>query len=245
MPRRIRTWIFDLGERLSRLVTGPSALSLLPAMLLTAFLAGGGAWLFVAAVAGPGMLAAVTLLHSGAIRSAIVPVAMRGRGDRGSLEAALDNALVAARRSGGRTACIMLELGNYAALLDRHGGGSLQPVIDSVARRLRANLRRDDSVFYLGGGRFGIAVAAVNAPRSVREMATRIAGVAAASVPAPGGGAGMSVRHGIAVSSPNRRETGPQLAMRASADIADVTDEGPSRRRCPTIGQGRPLPDSP
>jgi EAL domain-containing protein (putative c-di-GMP-specific phosphodiesterase class I)/GGDEF domain-containing protein len=220
MLRRVDITLSDLSDRLAVLVTGRFALALLPAALLAAVLAGGGTGAIVVAALAPGVLAATVLLRRGLIGPA--QGGRRAPLSTNSLEAALDDGLAATGRGWGLTGCIMIDIDSYDALVDRRGPGAAQAAIDRIAQHLREVVRGGDRVFYLGGGRFGLAMAPTRSADAgaLDEFAARIER-AIATAPPPG--APVCVRTGTALSDAQRRETGTGLARRATAALAGGT----------------------
>jgi len=153
---RIRLKILALRRGMADLVTGPLAFALLPALLLAAFRAGGETALLVAAIALPLALFTIAMVERGALRLSdhqrrgTDPVSGR------SFEDTLDRALVTGARRGVQTGCIMLELEAHDRVLRGQGPQAAQAMIGRSAQLLRRNLRRDERMFYLGGGRFGL-----------------------------------------------------------------------------------------
>ena len=80
-----------------------------------------------------------------------------------------------------------------------------------------------DRVFYLGGGRFGLAIRRRHAPRT-RARSTNLPRVSSAPIAtAPPPGAPVCVRRARPCPTPQRRETGTGLARRATAALAGGT----------------------
>jgi diguanylate cyclase (GGDEF)-like protein len=82
----------------------------------------------------------------------------------------LEQAIIAAGRSGGRFACMILDLDRFKEINDTLGHNIGDEVLREVASRLARGLRESDTVARLGGDEFAILLPSAN----VRE-ATRIA----------------------------------------------------------------------
>jgi len=205
---RIRHTLVVLQQGLARVVTGPFALGLLPAMMLAAFRAGGEAALLVVAIILPAGLVVAALFDRDMFRKARDDGTMHITGR--TLEDTLDQMLGIAARHGAPAACIMLELQDYDALFDGRGAARARATADRIATRLRRGLRRRDRVFYLGGGRFGIAIGPARGidADAVRTLAARLRH-----------DLGAPARCGTAVSSPDGRDTGAGLVRAAAAAL--------------------------
>jgi diguanylate cyclase (GGDEF)-like protein len=82
----------------------------------------------------------------------------------------LEQAIIAAGRSGGRFACMILDLDRFKEINDTLGHNIGDEVLREIASRLARGLRESDTVARLGGDEFAILLPSAN----VRE-ATRIA----------------------------------------------------------------------
>lgn len=211
--RHIGHKLFILRRGVADIVTGPLALAVLPAMLLAAHWAGGKSALLVAAIALPAGLALIAVLD----RNMLCTEDGRGDGTIAgrSLEDTLDAALRVAARHARPTACIMIEAEAHDSLLDTRGATAARAEAGRIERHLRATLRRRDRVFYLGGGRFGIALAPAPGidARSVEALITRFRQRLAENR--------LTVRCGVALATLHRVETGAGLVRAAAAAMRD------------------------
>ena len=246
MIRRVNHKLFDLRRTLADLATGPQALALLPLALLVGFWAGGGATLLVALLTLPALLVLAGIAdrrhRAGAAGDGAGPVVADGR----SLEEALDNILRKLRDRGGQAACLMLALDHFESVRNAQGARAAAAATDHVASRLRANLRRRDRVFFLGRGRFGIALSparGLSADR-VLQLAHRLRDEMQGPPRAAGPSPCFSACIGIGMTGEDGGTSGAELAVAASAALAAARDAGPGsvRLRHPAAGGAAPAP---
>ncbi len=235
MLRRIHHKLFVLRCLLARLVTGPLALGLLPVALLAAFRAGGQQALVIAAVLGPACLVlagAFERRRSGdALALRAGETAIKGK----SLEDALDAALRDTRR-GGKTACLMLELENFDSIAQEQGAAAAASITDYVAQQLRAGLRWRDQVFFLGHGRFGVALAPIKelSPEDAMALSRRLQKKLMQSAARERPDHCFTTCIGIAISGTAGLDSGPDLMAAAAQALRDAREVAPATIRLHT-----------
>ena len=246
---RIRLKILALRRGMADLVTGPLAFALLPALLLAAFRAGGETALLVAAIALPLALFTIAMVERGALRLSdhqrrgTDPVSGR------SFEDTLDRALVTGARRGVQTGCIMLELEAHDRVLRGQGPQAAQAMTGRSAQLLRRNLRRDERMFYLGGGRFGIAVAPAPGidAQSLARLAERLRERLRAGLETGERDPDPGIRCGAALSAQDGCKTAAGLIRAATAAMGDGTSchDAPLHRQRRASGKAGPTPPGP
>lgn len=233
MLRRINHRLFLLRHALGDAVSGPLALALLPAALLAGFWFGGEPALLAAAIVAPTLVvlagAADRRRRNGVHGLQANPAFVSGR----SLEEALDAAMRAAKTRGGLAACLMLELENYDAILAAQGPASAEFATDHVAHRLRSVLRRRDRVFFLGRGRFGIALAPVRSmtAEGVFDLARRLQDDLRLPLDGAGPGQCFSTCIGICTAQGSGASSGADLVSGAGAALREAREFAPATIR--------------
>lgn len=150
-----------LRWHLRRALTGPHSLAFLPACVLAAFWIGGEPWLILIALALPLSYALAGGFQS---RPDAPPPELdeaTGLPPREVLEDALDDRLDMARTRGRHTACLMVEIDDFAEMADRLGRAAADDILCRTAERLRGAVRGGDLVCKCSDGGFGIALAPV------------------------------------------------------------------------------------
>lgn len=227
MILRVRQTCALMRRRLADLLTGPLALALLPALLLIGYWAGGEPALLWSTIAFPGLLALAGVFA----RSKPAHGPETGPPDTcTSLEEALETSLRRVGAQGGMTACVMLELENYAPLARAHGALAAGKAADRVADRLQTCLRRRDRVFRLDNATFGIVLSPPRAmtPQTACKLAARLQ----CEAQCPDGTQPEALRFtaaaGVCLSAGGLSETGTGLASAAVSALREAATRGPS-----------------
>ncbi|MEH6774704.1 MAG: GGDEF domain-containing phosphodiesterase [Cereibacter changlensis] len=126
----------------------------LPAVTLLAFWAGGERMLILTALGLPVVLLLALVLPG---RNAAAPEGLGGLAQRPQIIATLDETL-SAESAGWTTACLVVQIDDLCCLLERHGRAAWTEVIARSAERISAALRQGDSLAWLSGGSFAIAL---------------------------------------------------------------------------------------
>lgn len=149
-----------LWAGLRAVLTGPHMLAFLPATMLGGYWFGGEPALIVAAVALP----ALVVLSGWLPRPGHGPRGrdpLTGLASRADLIAALDTAFSGERSTGRRSACITLELDEFAGFETQHGPAAAESILRRVAERLKSHLRDGDLVARLDHAVFAVALSPV------------------------------------------------------------------------------------
>ncbi|WP_426195392.1 DAHL domain-containing protein [Massilia sp. DWR3-1-1] len=83
----------------------------------------------------------------------------------------LEHALIRAGRRDDTVVVMFFDLDGFKAVNDTHGHGIGDLVLQEVARRVRARLRKEDVLARLGGDEFVVMFEQVNAPEAARRIA--------------------------------------------------------------------------
>ncbi|MEY8875729.1 MAG: diguanylate cyclase [Leptothrix sp. (in: b-proteobacteria)] len=138
--------------------------------------------------------------------------------NRALLQERLDQALAAANRRGEAVAVCYLDLDGFKPINDNHGHAAGDEVLRSVAQRLLAMVRRDETVARLGGDEFVILLPRAGPRAELASLLQRL--VAAVAQPVRlGTGIAVSVcaTVGVAVSPDDGMDA---RALLSSADVA-------------------------
>ncbi len=177
MPNQFKAGFSTLKRRTRRLLFGPQVLAFLPAMALGAFWVGGEQWLIMIALGLP-------------VVFALVGVEDRGPRSQAKLSTpALDSEhvmrefLEIAAKTNRNTACLVVQLDDFAELINRYGQNAGEHITLRTSERLFSVLRDDDVVISLGQGRFVIALSPIR--RFGLETAIQLSGRLQAAVEEP------------------------------------------------------------
>ncbi|MDL2358037.1 MAG: diguanylate cyclase, partial [Pseudomonadota bacterium] len=129
----------------------------------------------------------------------------------------LEHALVRAGRRGTTVVVMFFDLDGFKAVNDTFGHGTGDLVLQAVAQRVRAKLRKEDALARLGGDEFVILLEEVGS----REGATRVAQLTLDQIAGivDAGGKPVSISASIGISSAHGR---PGAARGASALLAEA-----------------------
>lgn len=150
----------------------------------------------------------------------------------------LDRIARRARDTGRRFAVMVLDLDRFKCINDTHGHAAGDTVLETVAQRLRENLRPTDLLARIGGEEFLVALpeATLGTARIAAERLCRVVGAEPISLPDGSGRVTVTVSVGLAL-GPELRETGdpgPELSGRDAlrrADSALMAAKGEGRNQ--------------
>ena len=197
----------------------PMLLLTLPVVAVMGYLAAGGLGIVLATACLTAVLA-------------IIPeqVAAPRHGDpvtglplRPDLEAAVDGALEKSRREHRNLGVIVVEIDRFKNLVERYDHRLIDALLQTVADRLRGELRDADVLARLDGPSFGIALSP--ARRLDLEAAIQLIGrlqqAVAEPIPNQGANIYLTISAGFALAERVEKPTGPRLVQ-----AQDVEDRG-------------------
>lgn len=140
---------------------GPQILAFVPALTLGGYWFGGEGVLFFMAIFLPALLALVSMFtpmrHPTAPVGPVDPVTHLPLKD--ALTASLDRNFSRCDETGLRTACLAIEIDDFATYLDQHGQAASEMILSQVAERIRSTLRDSDVVSRVENAVFAVALA--------------------------------------------------------------------------------------
>jgi diguanylate cyclase (GGDEF)-like protein len=151
-------------------------------------------------------------------------------------------AIVAARRRGGRLALLFLDLDDFKRVNDTQGHAAGDAMLQRVAQRLRAAVREADTVSRHGGDEFLVLLSEVARREDAIRIADKLLSALAAPGPAPGWAKGVTASIGISL-YPDDGEDVKTLVERADAAMYQAKRQGPGHRAC--HGEAAVAPRSP
>lgn len=216
----------DIAAMLNRLrdaLIGPQTLAFLPAICLGSYWFGGETFLFVTALMLPAVFA--TLGAAPALSRALdenrvqTHDGITGLPLRAAVIETLDQILDSRDVTGRTTACMIIDIDDYPALVANFGTASVDDMLKTAARRLIATLREYDVVARLGDARFGIALAPVRRAdlETMIQLASRLQ--AALAEPYPLNATKVYATCSIGFCLPDRA---PAYSGQAFLDAAEV-----------------------
>lgn len=138
----------------------------------------------------------------------------------------LHQAVAHSRRSGSRMAMLFLDLDNFKWINDTFGHGAGDRVLRSVAGRLTATVREEDTVSRHGGDEFLVLLPEINSPEEAAVVARKI--VAALAAPGLVAGHEVAVEASIGISIFPDDGTDPdRLIDQADAAMYRSRHQGP------------------
>lgn len=166
-----------------------------------------------------------------AVKQTIHVDTLTGVKNRAGINAALDDAVAAARQAGGQVCVFYIDLDGFKGINDHWGHAAGDTVLVESARRLKALTRqRSDFVGRLGGDEFLVAVRDWGASEAgLPELALRI--VTALSLPISIGG-GQNVQVGASVGAavlPSHANTATDLVLAADHAMYEAKRAGKGR----------------
>lgn len=141
---------------------------------------------------------------------------LTGLGNHRAFQEALDEEIAAARPDAQSLALLMIDVDDLKQVNDRRGHMAGDEVLRALAQIMRANLRRSDRAFRIGGDEFALLFSAGGAT-AARRVAEAIAAAAPARI-------GLTLSIGVAAAGPG--ETEAELMERADAALYAVKRGG-------------------
>lgn len=202
----------------------PMLLLTLPVVAVMGYLAAGGLGIVLATACLTAVLA-------------IIPeqVAAPRHGDpvtglplRPDLEAAVDGALEKSRREHRNLGVIVVEIDRFKNLVERYDHRLIDALLQTVADRLRGELRDADVLARLDGPSFGIALSP--ARRLDLEAAIQLIGrlqqAVAEPIPNQGANIYLTISAGFALAERVEKPTGPRLVQAATSALIEAQRAG-------------------
>jgi diguanylate cyclase (GGDEF)-like protein len=140
----------------------------------------------------------------------------------------VSQAIVSARRGGGRHGFLFIDLDRFKPVNDTHGHKVGDDLLRAVARRLSASVREADTVGRLGGDEFGILIQKVSTENDAAVVARKV--VTALSKPFSVQGLILMIGASVGVTVfPEENDTYDTVLSRADIAMYEAKAKGRSR----------------
>ncbi|PCH75092.1 MAG: diguanylate cyclase [Rhodobacteraceae bacterium] len=243
MQMPLSGWLTRLRNRIVPVLTGPPILAFLPAITLGAFWLGGETSLIVVALGLPLLFAMAGVF--GATHAGSAPGMARdsvtGLMLRDGFEHVVDEVFERAASSGMNSACFVLELDDYRALVDQHGQSAADLIVQTNGERIVSVLRDGDTVARIGDSRFAICLMAVrqlDLELSI-QLSGRLQSAIEDAIPLGGLSVYLSCSVGFCLHSRAPGTTGQDWLGAAAVALSDAQRSGPSAIRAYSTEMGR------
>ncbi|MES2970318.1 MAG: bifunctional diguanylate cyclase/phosphodiesterase [Pseudomonadota bacterium] len=152
---------------------------------------------------------------------------------RKQMTAALDSALRTADATGRSTGCLVVQVDDAAALLQRHGHAAQTEVMTQIESRLATALRDSDALARLEPGRFAIALGPVRRldMESLVQMAARVQAIVTPPIALDAGVVCVTCSVGFCPADRVPRPTGRAVLDAALLAAAEAQRHGPGTIR--------------
>ncbi|MDU8928431.1 bifunctional diguanylate cyclase/phosphodiesterase [Alisedimentitalea sp. MJ-SS2] len=230
---RDKTLVTSGRTVLHRLLGGPQALALLPALALGAYWTAGETGLVVVALGIPLLVLLVGDIDP-PLAGITGPIDMvTGLPLADTIEERLEIALTQAQTRGLKTGCLLLRIEDFATFIDRQGATAGDQVLEKCAALLRGALRDGDHLAWMGQGTFGVAFKAV--PNLDLEVAIQLSSRLQTTLEEPialaGGTVYLSAGIGFCLSTRSPEKTGRGMIKGAQIALDEALRAGPSAIR--------------
>ncbi|MEM7319695.1 MAG: EAL domain-containing protein, partial [Pseudomonadota bacterium] len=240
-----KTLLTRFRTEVVEILTGPPILAFLPALTLGAFWLGGELALILAALGLPLIFAFAGAFGIWPSERAVLRDDVTGFLLRDSFQMAAQEIFHRATALNRKTACFMVELDDYDELVDRHGQGAGDLVVQRSGDRILSALRDADVVARISENRFAMCLQPV--PQLDLELCIQLAGRVQAAIEDPISLDGVAVYVSCSVGfCQHSRTPGSEPASwveAAAAALAEARLNAPSSIRAYTADT-RPKPDS-
>ncbi len=150
---------------------------------------------------------------------------LTGLPNRVLFEERLERAVVSAARYGRRLALLFLDLDGFKAVNDAFGHEAGDAILQEAARRLRACLRRSDTLARFGGDEFTVLVSEIQAADDARQVGLALLAALSEPFELPGGRVELTASIGVSV-YPDDAQDAAQLKRHADAAMYHVKESG-------------------
>ena len=216
--------ILDGGRRIGSVEAARSMRDVLATTLLVAVASSGLSGVLFAIL----RVLPLRLLHQALERASFLAAhdLLTGLPNRALFADRLAHVVGAARRGGESTAVFCLDLDRFKEVNDTYGHAAGDLLLQTVAARLSACLRRSETLARLGGDEFAVIQPQARQPQAAEVLARRL--VAALEEPVDVGGhqADVGVSIGIAVAGPDGGTDVSQLMKDADLALYQAKENG-------------------
>ncbi|MFV2051752.1 putative bifunctional diguanylate cyclase/phosphodiesterase [Aliiroseovarius sp. YM-037] len=228
----MQRFFYDVATRIGSRLGGTRLFALIPAVTLGSYWIGGEVALTAVALCLPALL---VLLPVGVQcqTKTVETDAVTGLSLRDAVIDTLDDALRAVPRTRRTTACLVLELDDNAELVDRLGHKAAEGVMVQTANRIRGAIRSDDTVSWLGNGRFAVALAPVRRAdlETLIQITGRLQSVIAEPISIDATSIYVTCSVGYCLASRTPEQTGTGFLSAAEAALQAAHSNGPGAIR--------------
>ncbi len=141
------------------------------------------------------------------------------------LDARLEHALQRARRDRSRVAVMFLDVDRFKNVNDSLGHPAGDKLLSEVARRLRENLREEDTVARVGGDEFALVLEGVRDRKDVSRAADKLIAALSGTIELAGGSAALTTSIGV-VLYPDHGDDATTLLKHADAAMYRAKERG-------------------
>jgi two-component system cell cycle response regulator len=194
-------------------------------------------------LAGAGVMSAAVALRGRRWRYLSGTDGLTGLANRAWFEERLEEEMSRARRNGETLSIAVADLDSFREMNTAHGHAGGDIALQTVARRLRASIRKSDLAARLGGDEFVLAFPATDAAQAVLRLDGLRQEIAALRVPLPRGELRVTMSVGVA-SWPADGERFEEVLARADARTFEAKRlgkncvVGPGPTRVPDLAHG-------
>lgn len=212
-------------------LTTSICLALLPSLTLISFWVFGETGLLVTALGLPLVISLLAPLTQDRGASSRDPVT--GLSPKYVLETALDRGLKDTNRTTKSTLCVVLQVDDFGASIDRFGVAAGDALLTAIADRLRSALRTEDTLSQLDGPRFAIAMAPLHRMdmEQALQVAKRLQGVIEAPLPLDATTVCATASVGFALPARLKTQSGPAYLEAAETALLVAKRAGPASIR--------------
>ncbi|WP_299849061.1 bifunctional diguanylate cyclase/phosphodiesterase [uncultured Roseovarius sp.] len=232
MYRQLSRLNSTIRSSFKAILHGPQILAFLPAFVLAGYWIGGELVLTATAIGFPAVIAIFAMMQplNGKNRRAD----KRDRKPRpDEFNLALDRALRLARKKDLKTACLVLGLDDFDAIIDRYGRSVALEVVEELCERVNSAVRSRDSVSRLDDHKFGVMIAPVGHMNLdiALQLASRLQAAVEQPIQLGGTTIYISTSVGFCLDTNFRDNNGKLMAEAADLALTVAQRNGPSSIR--------------